>query len=106
MTLRLLTITYYNDVEIGGYVELEDVYAQFRLIRGKMPEHPYTFPKVGAPGEYGQTLRFRDYEHFVGVFSKFMPDTFFLETPIEIESLDFDVLLTICEQYPWFKNNG
>ena len=104
--MRLPTITHYNDREIKGYVDRENEYAEFRLVKEGVPEYLQTFPKVGAPGGYGRTLRFRDYEHFVGVCSKFMPYTFFLEKPIEIESLDFDLLLKICEQYPWFKDNG
>jgi hypothetical protein len=98
--MKLLTITRFNNNEIVGFVELKDEYAEFRLTREKMPEYLNAFPKVRAPGEYGQTLRLRDYEHFVGLCSKFMPYTTFLEKPFEIELLDFDVLLKICEEYP------
>jgi hypothetical protein len=104
-TLKLLTITHFDDHEIRGYLEREHLYADFQLIKGELPKYLNKYPKMGAPDEYGQTLRFRDYGHFVGVCSKFMPYTSFLEKPIEIESLDFDVLLKICEQYPWFKCN-
>lgn len=104
--MRLLTITHYNDNEIMRYVELDDVYAEFRLVKGGNPYYLTTFPKANTPGEYGQTLRFRDYEHFVGVFSKFMPETSFLEHPVEIERLDFQELTELCATYPWFKNNG
>lgn len=81
------------------------MYAEFSLVEGGLPEYQFIFPKESAPDKHGNAMRIRDYAHFVGVCSKFMPHTVFLENPIQIDELDFKELTGICELYPWFKNN-
>ena len=104
--MRLLTITSYNEITMRGYVELQDAYFEFRLDRGREPEYLFRFPKKHSLNEPENTLKFRNYDHFVGVCGKFMPETGFLQHPVEIESLDFDSLMKIYVRYPWFKTNS
>jgi hypothetical protein len=66
------------------YVWVEDgaLYRKLIIEDDKPPEELVSVP----------TSKYKDYEHFVGVMGKFNPYTIFTEKPVDLPSLDFDVI--------------
>ena len=81
----IVSIELQNEKLITGYVDLGDSYARFRSTRNES----------SIDDDLIMKSKYENYEHFVGVMSKFCPYTWFLETPIEAESLAFEYLQSI-----------
>ena len=66
-----------------GWIETDDVYRAFRVHKDGKIEYSDEF----------QVSEYEDYEHFVGVQSKFNPYTRFLSKPIEITMITYGTIL-------------
>ncbi|NCC05154.1 MAG: hypothetical protein EOM37_14210 [Proteobacteria bacterium] len=81
----IISIEQQSDDLIKGYVDLGDSYARFRS----------TPNESSIDEDLILKSKYENYEHFVGVMSKFCPEIWFLEKPIEAESLAFEYLKSI-----------
>lgn len=71
-----------EDTEVG-WIQTDEKYAAFRI---------YKDGKIEYSNEF-LISKYRDYEHFVGVLSKFNPYVRFLSKPIKIDFLTYGTVL-------------
>lgn len=84
---KLVTLVYNNQYGFySGYYEEEGTYNMFTVADD---EKVLEFPVL---------QKFRDYDHFVGVFSKFNPYTFFWKKPISIKELDLETVKNVFQR--------
>jgi len=75
--------------ELAGYLETDSDYVAFHT-SGDSVVLRHHYPKKD----------FKDLEHFVGVMSKFDPDTFFLDKPIKVPSLTYAAIKAASTDQP------
>lgn len=71
-----------NGFQYHGYVRMGGNYYKFQT-------DPLGVNYTPFPGE------FRNYEHFAGAVGKFNPWYFFLKTPIQVEELTMEFLMSL-----------
>jgi hypothetical protein len=86
-TMNLISIERNGDGSFSGFVEDDTQYQGF-YYHGDTLDMGHAYPKC----------EYRDYEHYVGVMSKFDPYTFFREKPIPIEAIDRETLERAWQQ--------
>ncbi len=91
--MKLLSIKSCDPFVISGYVERDDDYAEFLLVKGKEP----SFSNIASKN------LFRTYRHYAASLGKEPPHIYFLNDPIELTALDFDQLTVIYEEIPEFR---
>lgn len=68
-----------------GYYEKKGLYYKFTVTEGGM-----SFTQMSQ--------KFKDYNHFLGVLSKFNPYVFFLSNPIKIKNLEWETLIKVLPE--------
>lgn len=86
--MKVLAIEHADDNAVYGFAEIGENYVQFTAKPGQTAKITYTQAKS----------EFRDYDHYVGVYGKFNPETMFLAEPIEIEELAYNDLKALWDK--------
>ena len=78
--MKLLAVEYDNDEAVSFFVLDGDTYKSVKSTKGGGTRIYATWPKAN----------YRDYEHFVGVMGKFIPEVFFFSDPKEVQGMAYE----------------